>query len=80
MCGVQKYRQLFCENTERCSAKILKGALQNCWWRVLTQNEQLPCKNSGTFKTSLSCYIMAFFFRRRNDNKKLLRANSLANF
>ena len=57
--GPQKYCEMFCKNTERCSREILrcllqkkkKSVLQNFRgeFHTLTQNEQLPCKSSGTF-------------------------------
>ena len=66
---LQNYWDLFCWNTERCYAKLLNDVLKNCWkeFRTLTQNEQLSFKNSGTW--SVSCYIMASYFRRPKDNK-----------
>ena len=60
--GLQEHWQVVYKNTEKCSAKILKGVLHS------TQNEQLLCKNSGTWSVS-----MPFYFRRPKFNTHLLR-------
>ena len=57
---------------DNCSTNILEGALQNCWgeFYILTQNKQ-PCKNSDIW--SVTCYIMAFYFRKSKDTSSLFR-------
>ena len=63
-----------------CSEKILKVVLQNCWgkFHTPTENKHLPCKNLRTWSDSR--YIIAFYFRRPEDNKHLMRIKSFANF
>ena len=80
--ALQKYWPVVCKNIEQYSAKILRGVLQK-YREVFSKiaegsptlwlNEQ-HCKNSGSW--SASCNIMAFFFRRQNDNSQILRVKS----
>lgn len=52
---LQNFWKVFCKNIRRCSAKILKGDLQNCWgefYTPLSKNEKLPCKNSPSKQTA----------------------------
>ena len=44
----------------------------------MTQNEQLPLKNSETW--SVPCYIMTLHFRKTKDNKQLFKEGHLQFF